>query len=402
MTVFEPAPTGGPGNIADVPLVIATLHRPQGVTGVQTHVQELLGHLERHGRTAALVTPFSWGGPLAVVAFAPRPVLSRLSRSVGVMWHRHWHEAFLRRALSRELGGLDDCIVYAQGPSAARAALRARRGSHQVVVMAIHFRVSQADEYVESGQLSRDGRVFRHLRQIEREVIPRLDGVVAVTTWARDALVAWLPEASCVPYAVVSNFVHRHRAGVTAPLGDLVTMGRLEPVKNHRFLLESLAEANRKGRRYTLDIYGEGESRTALVEQVVTLGLEGQVRLRGFRSDVRDLLPRYRAYVHAAYSESSSLAIMESMAAGLPILAGDHEPLRELCDDGVEARFFPLSDPARAADAIIEVLDRDPVRTEMARAARARFDRDFDADVLAPRLLSFLGSRVLSTSGDRP
>jgi glycosyltransferase involved in cell wall biosynthesis len=88
-----------------------------------------------------------------------------------------------------------------------------------------------------------------------------------------------------------------------------------------------------------------------------------QVRLRGFRPDVRDFLPGYRAYVHASYSESSSLAIMEAMDAGLPVVAGDTGPISELCDDGVEARFWPLDDPARAASLL---------------------------DVVGPRLQSFL------------
>ena len=79
--------------------------------------------------------------------------------------------------------------------------------------------------------------------------------------------------------------------------------------------------------------------------------------LRGFRPDVRDFLPRYRAYVHASYSESSSLAIIEAMAAGLPIVAGNIGPFSELCDEGVEARFWPLDDPAQAAASPIGLLD---------------------------------------------
>jgi glycosyltransferase involved in cell wall biosynthesis len=318
------------------------------------------------------------------------------------MWHRHWHEVFLRKALRRHLGRLDDCIIYAQGPLAARAALCARQGPHQRVVMAIHFRVSQADEYVESRQIKRDGWVFHRIRQVEREVIPRLDGAVSVTKWARDALVDWLPPAAAIPYAIISNFVYRQNADVASePLGDLVTMGRLEPVKNHGFLLKALAQANRRGRRYTLDIYGEGACRADLAQMAAALGLEGQVRFRGFRSDVRTFLPRYRAYVHAAYSESSSLAIMESMAAGLPIVAGRLEPLTELCDDGVEARFFPLADSAQAAAVLIDLLECEPARAKMSKAARARFDRDFDANVIAPQLMSFLEASGLSTSRRR-
>lgn len=383
---------GGPTrDCVSPPLVIATLHRPQGSTGVQTHVQELLQHLERSGRTATLLTPFSWGGPLSIPVFGPRLILSRVSASAGIMWHRHWHEVFLRNALRNHLGRLGDCIIYAQGPLAARAAMKARQGPHQRVVMAVHFRVSQADEYVESRQIKRGGWVFRQIRQVEREVIPRLDGAVSVTKWARDALLDWLPDAAAVPHAIISNFVYRQSADVeTELLGDLVTMGRLEPVKNHRFLLLALAEAKRRGRAYTLDIFGEGVCQAELADMAVALGLEDEVRFRGFRDDVRTFLPRFRAYVHAAYSESSSLAIMESMAAGLPIVAGYLKPLTEVCDDGVEARFFSLEDPVEAATVLIDLLECEPARGEMARAARARFDRDFDADTVAPQLMSFL------------
>jgi glycosyltransferase involved in cell wall biosynthesis len=371
------------------PLIIATILREEGSTGVQTHVQQLRRYLAEPGTT--LITPFSWGRMLSGPVFGLRLVLVRGSGSASVAWYRHWHEVFLREALRRSLADAGECVVYAQCPLAARAALRARRGPHQRVVMAVHFRVSQADEWVNMGQIRRDERVFRTIRQVEREVIPQVDGLVYVSRWAREALLSWLPEAAAVPYAIVGNFVAPlHHTPDTEPLGDLVTIGHLERVKNHRFMLEVLAEAKRAGRSLTLDIFGEGPLRRDLVQTTRSLGLEDQVRFRGFRRDVRDFLPRYRAYVHASYSESSSLAIMEAMAAGLPVVAGNIGPIPELCDDGVEARFWPLDDPARAAATLTDLLDCEPARLTAASAARERFRRDFDAEVVAPRLRSFL------------
>ena len=385
------------------PLVIATMHRAEGITGVQTHVSQFRQYLERRGVPAPLVTPFSWGGPLSVPVFGTRLALARVSGPAGVAWHRHWHEEFLRNALRRRLAEIGQCVIYAQGPLAARAALRARRGPHQRVIMAIHFKVSQADEYADKQLIKPGGQVFRGIRKVERDVIPKVDGLTAVTAWAREALVSWLPEAATVPYAVIGNFVHAQHFDVhPEPLRDLVTVGSLELVKNHRFLLKALAEANRRGRRYTLDVYGEGACRADLSRLALSLGVEEQVRFHGFRSDVRNFLPRYRAYVHAAYSESSSLAIMEAMAARLPIVAGYLEPLAELCDEGVEARFFPLDDPAQAAATLISLLDCEPARAKAARAASERFHRDFDADVVAPRLLSFLQGASLPVSGEAP
>jgi glycosyltransferase involved in cell wall biosynthesis len=383
-------------------VVIATILREEGSTGVQTHVRQVRRYLGESG--TRLVTPFSWGRMLTVPVFGVRLVLERCSGSANVAWYRYWHEVFLRRALRRSLADVGVCVVYAQCPLAARAALRARRGRHQRVVMAVHFRVSQADEWVNMNQIRRDGRVFRAIRQLEREVIPQVDGLVYVSRWAREALIGWLPEAAAVPHAIVGNFVaplaRRSGAEGQEPLGDLVTIGHLEPVKNHRFLLEVLAEAKRAGTTLTLDIFGEGPLRRDLEQMTHSLGLDGQVRFRGFRRDVQDFLPRYRAYVHASYSESSSLAIIEAMAAGLPVVAANIGPIGELCDDGAEARFWPLDDPTGAAGILMSLLDCEPARVTAAKAASERFRRDFNAEVVAPRLRSFLLGSQPSVSGD--
>lgn len=374
------------------PLVIATILRGDGITGVDTHIRQLRQYLGENGSDSTLVTPFSWGRPLTYPVFGLRRlVLERCSRSASVAWYLYWHEVFLRNALRRRLAEVGDCVVYTQDPLATRAALRTRRGPHQRVVMAVHLRISMADEWADKKQIRRDGTVFRAIRQAERAAIPQVDGLVYVSRWARDALLSWLPEAAAVPYAVIGNFVAPvHTNTHRETLGDLVTVGNLDLVKNHRFLLEVLAEAKQAGSPLSLDIFGEGPCRKDLLSQARSLGLEEQVRLRGFRPDVRAFLAGYRAYVHASYSESSSLAIIEAMAAGLPIVAGNTGPISELCDDGVEARFWPLNDPAQAAAVLIGLLDCEPERLKAARAARERFRRDFDADVVGPELRSFL------------
>jgi glycosyltransferase involved in cell wall biosynthesis len=287
---------------------------------------------------------------------------------------------------------------------AARAALRARRGPYQRVVLAVHFQTSQADEWAYKNEIRRDGRLFRAIRQYERQVIPRVDRLVYVSQSARNGILSWLPEAAAVPSAVISNFVSPLRSEPgQEPLGDLVTVGSLLRAKNHSFLLEVLAEANRAGRSLTLDIFGEGPLRKDLLRQASRLGLGEQMRLRGFRPDVRDFLPRYRAYVHASYLESQSLAIIEAMAAGLPIVAGNIGPISELCDDGVEARFWPLDDPAQAAVTLIDLVDCEPARLRAASAASERFRRDFDAELIAPRLRAFLlGLHPPRAAGDAP
>jgi glycosyltransferase involved in cell wall biosynthesis len=375
-----------------LPLIIASILREEGITGVHTHVRQLRRYLEESCIASVLVTPFSWGRLLTYPVFGFRPlVLERCSGPASVMWYRYWHEVFLRNALRRCLAELGNCVVYTQGPVEARAALRARRGPHQRVVMVVHFQTSQADEWTHKNQIKRDGLVFRAIRQFEREVIPSLDGLMYVSQSARKALLSWLPEAAIVPSAVIGNFVAPvPREPSLESLGDLVTVGNLTRAKNHRFLLEVLAVAKRAGRDLTLDVFGEGLCRKDLLQQAQSLGLEERVRLRGFQPDVCRFLPGYRAYVHASYVDAQPLAIIEAMAAGLPIIAGDVGGISELCDDGVEARFWPLEDPSQAAAILIELLDCESARFKAARAASERFHRDFDVNVVGPRLRSFL------------
>lgn len=385
-------PRTGAGASSRVPLVVAMSLRPEGNTGVHTHVRQLRRYLDKQGVATTLVTPFSWGGVLQYPAFGLRRlVVDPFSKSAGVLWHRRSHELFLRAALRRRLRTVGPCVVYAQDPLAARAALDARSGPHQKVVMAVHFRISQADEYADGGAMGRGGRAFRAVREFERKTIPRTDGLVFVSRWGMDALVDWLPEAAGVRFDVIGNFVEAlAAASAQSPQADLVTTGRLEPAKNHRFLLEVLAEAKRAGRPFTLDVFGDGPSSQDLERMVGELGLEKQVRFRGFRSDVRESLPRYRAYVHASLSESLPLAVIEAMAAGLPIVAADTGGISEMCEDGCEARFWPLDDPVKAATTLVELLDNESDRARAAQAAISRFHRDFEAEVVAPRLVSFV------------
>jgi glycosyltransferase involved in cell wall biosynthesis len=372
-------------------LVIASIQWPEGRTGVHTHIREFGRYLESEGIPFTLLTPYSWGWPLAVPVFAPRLLLAKVHRAASIGWYYRFHEVFLQRALRRHLGEGRPAVVYAQGPRAARAALRARRGPHQQVVMVVHFLTSQADEWVSKAMLRPESRTFRHIRRIEGETIAGLDGIVYVSEAARDALQAWLPTEPPSRAAVIPNFVapveedgpRRHEA-------DLVTIGSLELPKNHHYLLEVLAEARRMGRLYTLDVFGEGPRHGSLVRQAHDLGLSDQVRFRGFRQDVRTLLSCYTAYVHVSHRESQGIAIIEAMAAGLPLVVGDCGGIQEVCDEVSGARFWPLDDASRAASILIDLLGDDAELASSKSRALAAFRERFGTAAVGPRLYAFL------------
>jgi glycosyltransferase involved in cell wall biosynthesis len=242
-----------------LPVVIATILREEGPTGVHTHVREVSRYFRERGITTDLVTPFSWGGPLTVPVFGARLALQPVSGAAGVAWYRYWHEAFLAKALRHHLAQAGGMVLYAQGPEAARACLKTRQGPHQRVVMVVHYQYSQAENWIDKGYIKSGGSASRAIRRMEKAVILQLDGIVYVSRSAREHLLSWLPEAEGVRSTVIPNFVKPIGPPASQePLGDLVSVGHLEQVKGHAFLLEVLAAAKRAGKTFTLDVYGEG------------------------------------------------------------------------------------------------------------------------------------------------
>lgn len=387
--VAGPSPAAGILGSREVPVVIATLLRREGPSGVQTHLGEFERYLRGRELPVSLVTAFSAAGVMGWGAFGLRRMVEPLSGAAGVLWYGWSHRVFLERGLRRALGSLGPAIVYCQCPVSAAAALGARRGPEQRVVLAVHFLVSQADEWVVKHKIVREGRAFRTIRELERQVVREVDGVVFVSDAARSAL--WLGEVPGVPTVTIPNFVAMPRALPGMPKkADLVTVGSLEAHKNHTFLLETLAAAARSGHRYTLDIVGDGPERRSLARRSHALGLDEQVRLLGAVPRAARLLPGYRAYVHAATREALPLAVIEAMAAGLPVLAAPVGGIPQLFDDPAEGRFWPLDDPCAAAELLVALLSDESVRADAGAAARRRACAQFDAAVVGDALHRFL------------
>jgi glycosyltransferase involved in cell wall biosynthesis len=386
-------------------VVIATIMPPEGTTGVQTHVREVRAYLAGTGRDVTVVHPRSPGTALAPAVFAGRVPLSIVSDEVGVAWYREWHWRFLRRALRRELADREPAVVYAQCPLAARAALDVRTTPRQRVVMAVHFDGSQADEWVDKDLIRDGGRVYRRIRALERLTIPYVDGIVFMSASAQRSMRRYGLSFDARSWQVVPNFTGEPQLtggnGVATEPADLVTVGGLEIHKNHQFLLRVLAAANRLGHRYTLDVVGDGPTRRPLERLSRELGLEQQVRLRGRIACGRAVLPGHRAYVHAATREVFPYALIEAMAAGLPVVAGPVGGIAEMLDQHAEGVFWPLDDADAAARILVDLLDDEPRRAALAAAARARFASSFDARVVGPVLDDFLttGRRQPDTNG---
>jgi len=368
---------------------VATVERPLGSTGVHTHFRGFLAWAQRRNLPVHLVTPFD-------ARFAVYPVfgVGRLakpfSRPFWVAWYRSSHWMMVRRALDRRLGDFSGpATVYAQDPLSAHAALALkRRGSELRVVLVVHFLRSQGDELAANGYIVRGGRLYHRIQALEQSVLANADAIVAPSSWALRQLEERLPigiRAERIP-----NFVHRPERPSSTGKRDLITIGRLEPVKNVDFVLRVLAEAQARGRRYTLTIVGEGPLAARLRRDSARLGIESQVEFTGYVPQAASLLGNHKVYVHSALLENCPLVVLEALAAGMPVVTSPSGGVPELMTHGVEGFFWDVRDVGGAAEWLISVLEAPVKRARLGEAARASYESHYAADVQCPRLMRVL------------
>ena len=126
-------------------------------------------------------------------------------------------------------------------------------------------------------------------------------------------------------------------------------------------------------------LVGEGEERSALTQQIGSLGLQNRVRLLGFRSDVPALLRGAHAAVLCSHLEGFGTAALDAMVCGVPLVATRAGGIPELVDDGVSGLLVPTRHPASLAAALGDVLGN----TELAAVLTAgglRRAAEFSAD----------------------
>jgi glycosyltransferase involved in cell wall biosynthesis len=202
---------------------------------------------------------------------------------------------------------------------------------------------------------------------------------------------------SVQPFPPVSaEQVREARDRISAPADTpiIVSIGRLSREKGHVDLLEALAAVRSDGTPFHAVFVGEGVERERIEATRSRLGLEKQVTLAGLQHDVRPYYAMAQIAVMASHSEGSPNALLEAMAAGLPIVASRVGGIPEIATDGESALLVERQRPEELAKAIQRLL-RDPdLRSKLAARAKSAA-ADYTPDAYR-RALTAIYERVLS------
>lgn len=184
------------------------------------------------------------------------------------------------------------------------------------------------------------------------------DAVVAVAGVISDRLSAaggGNPEPRVIRNAVTpvdgtDRSAARSRFGIAPDRPVALCLARLEPQKRHDVLIDAWRILDTDA---LLLIAGDGSLRNELQERAADLG--DRIRFLGPRSDVPDLLAATDVTVLTSDWEGLPISVLESLAAGRPVVATDVDGLREVLGAG-GGRLVPPDDPRQTASALRELL----------------------------------------------
>lgn len=170
------------------------------------------------------------------------------------------------------------------------------------------------------------------------------------------------------------------RASLGFAPGDpmLVVVGRLEPQKGHRILLDALPVVQREFPSVRLVCVGEGSLRDSLEYRAKTLGLADSVRFVGQQADIPAWLALADVVVLPSFYEGLPLAAIEALAAGRAMVATDVDGTPEIVVPEETGLLVPPGDPGSLAVAISRLLREPDLRLQLAEAGRARVIERFN------------------------
>ncbi|MGO8693353.1 MAG: glycosyltransferase [Rectinemataceae bacterium] len=257
---------------------------------------------------------------LAALPFLARTLAAYLLKVGAGTVMSHLFRANFVNVMARDLGG---------------GAHRAAQSATYRAILVNHTRVSR---------LAGEGLSGRVNAALTRRLYPRADLVASVSraSAAECAAFVRIPEARSIvlynPVDCAAAVAAVAAAAQSRPRPAVVALGRLVALKRFGDLVEAFARLAPDYPELELDIVGEGPERSRLEAQAAASGAAGRIRFPGRVADPFPALAGARVFVSASEVEGFGIAIVEALAAGLPVVASD-------CAYGPREILAPRSDP---------------------------------------------------------
>ena len=166
----------------------------------------------------------------------------------------------------------------------------------------------------------------------------------------------------------------------SAPLTNkkIITVGRLEPQKNHGSLIRAFRKVADVHPDWTLEIYGVGSLQNRLQTLINELGLQENVFLKGATLTPQKEILASSVFVLTSVYEGFGVVLTEAMQCGVPVVSYDCPcGPKDIITDGVDGFLVPSGDETALAEKICRLIDDPTLRRQMgasAKQATAKYD----------------------------
>ena len=160
----------------------------------------------------------------------------------------------------------------------------------------------------------------------------------------------------------VTNALKREELGIPMEDTVMLSVGELNKNKNHEIVLRAMAQLGRKDLHYV--IAGRGVLKEHLEQLAKELGVSNQLHLLGFRTDVKELFKMADFFAHPSFREGLSVAVMEAMANGLPVICTEIRGNTDLIEDNKGGYLFKPAEQETAYQALKNIMES-PARKSM-------------------------------------
>jgi len=174
----------------------------------------------------------------------------------------------------------------------------------------------------------------------------------------------------------------REELGLNRDQTLIGTVGRLVPVKNHRFLLHAFAKLCEQCDSCWLAIVGDGPLEKDLKQISQDLGIGSRVFMMGLRTDMPPILQAFDIFVLPSISEGMSNIILEAMSTALPVVATNVGGNPDIVQDGVNGRIVELGDIGGLSRILGELLEQKNSRKSLGEQARKMILTRFGLSVM--------------------
>jgi glycosyltransferase involved in cell wall biosynthesis len=333
--------------------MLVSLQRTYAQTGVTTYYLILRDEYRKRGHDVTVVTTEATPGLFYFFVRLNRKVLHPLlPQNIRLWWNEREDFLSIYLAVRRVRRAKAWDIIHGQDPNSSCAAVLAT-GGRTPVVTTCHFSDSPVRERCDGSNMSR--------RQVQKvtDWFTYLCSKVRHYIYVSDYVYRQSRDLLTEPYShtVIPNGVvfgprtTRVRSGTL----HITNIGRLETGKNQILLILAAQHLLARGFDFHIHFLGTGHAMEEWKTKVEAWGLSAVITFHGFRDDRLEFLKASDLYIHTSLKENSSFAIMEAIAAGVPVFALDVGGVPEQLPSSRAGLLDPGISPEDLADKIVGI-----------------------------------------------